>query len=468
MKGPNAQDAEKDEEARRRRIRAAWDAYHDHHPKPLATRTVRGPNGQVVEVDDNLAMGWCGDALRTGLWWLMGDGAPLTVRLKGDPSDAETEAAQAWLDDVWDRSGGFLLDLELATLGGITGHAIARINTLGTVSGTVGYRSAPHLVEVVALDAADVEACWSPTNVHRPTEWEVTWRTDPEMEDGATAVRQKFTPTGPLAPHVATGWTITEHRTYDEGQGMGSQWVPMGEPIVWPHPWPPIADCQNLPAPAQFWGRSDIDAVAIALNRAGTARASDLNRTERLHAHPTPTAKGMTEHQAAGLQFGADQVAVLPDPGMELDYLTLPEGTATSLEWLHEVHEQFRQHVNIPAVASGQLADVGALSGVALQILFQPLLAVTRTKRKTYGKLRADLASRLLALAGWEGTAVTQWPDLMPSNDLESWQTAVTQKAAGVSAATVLTERGYDPDAEAEAIALERARDLNSSTAPYA
>jgi hypothetical protein len=245
------------------------------------------------------------------------------------------------------------------------------------------------------------------------------------------------------------------------------RWLRIGQPTIWPWPWPPIVDAQNLPAPGQFWGRSDIDAVNIALTRAGIARASDLNRTARIHAHPTVTAKGMTPAQVQNIDLGNDKITALPGPDMSLDYVELPEGASTSVGWLGELHDQFREHSRVPAVAAGRLDAAGALSGVALRILFAPLLQSTSQKRLTYGRLIRDLTRRLLALGGWSGTVTVQWPDILPTNDLEVWQTASAEQAAGVSRETSLRSRGLDPDQEEQNRAEEAARAANRMTEPY-
>lgn len=460
-----AQDADADTDARRRRIREAWRAYHAEHEKPLRSRRTTAADGTTTMlIDDNVILGWSGDALDTSVHWLFGEeGAPLQVQLDGTSTEADTAAAQAWLDAVLEASGGPLLELELATLGGITGHAIVRINTLNTEPATDAvYRAQPNLIELAVLDAGDCDAEWLPRNVHRSTGWEVVFRTElaatgadkrPGLE------RHTFEPNDPERP---TAWTITVARTDKRGN-----WLQIGEPTLWPHPWPPIVDAQNIPAPGQFWGRSDLDEVNVALTRAGIARASDLNRTARIHAHATVVAKGMTPAQVQNIDLAADSITALPDPSMDLGYVELPEGSSTSTGWLAELHDQFREHSRVPAVAAGRLDAAGALSGVALRILFAPLLQSTAQKRLTYGRLLRDLTRRLLALGGWQGTAVVQWPDILPTNDLEVWQTASAEQAAGVSRDTSLRSRGLDPDHEAEMRRDEAAAAANAMTAPY-
>lgn len=457
------QGAKEDDDQRRRRIRDAWTAYHAEHQKPLKLRRVIAEDGTTYQIDDNVILGWSGDALDTSVHWLFGEeGAPLQVTLDNG-NEADTAAAQAWLDTVLENSGGPLLELELATLGGITGHAVIRINTLnaGPVPPAT-YRYRPELIELTVLDSSDVDAEWTPRNVHRASKWVATFRTEAAAkgtDKRAGLERHTFEPDDPDRP---TRWTITVDRTDKAGR-----WLRIGEPTVWPWPWPPIVDAQNIPAPGQFWGRSDIDAVNIALTRAAIARASDLNRTARIHAHPTVTAKGMTPAQVQNIDLGNDKITALPAPDMSLEYVELPEGASTSLGWLSELHDQFREHARVPAVAAGRLDAAGALSGVALRILFAPLLQSTSQKRLTYGRLIRDLTRRLLALGGWQGTATVQWPDLLPTNDLEVWQTASAEQAAGVSRDTALRSRGLDPDHEAEQRAEEAAAAANRMTEPY-
>lgn len=458
------QGAKDDDDRRRRRIREAWTAYHAEHAPPLNPRRVIGEDGRTYTIDDNVVLGWSGDALDTSVHWLFGEeGAPLQVVLDGTATEAETAAAQAWLDTVLENSGGPLLELELATLGGITGHAVVRINTLNAEAVTPQtYRFRPELLELAVIDSSDVDAEWTPRNVHRATKWTATFRTEAAgkgHDKSAGLERHTFEPDDADRP---TAWTITVDRTDKRGN-----WLRIGVPTLWPWPWPPIVDAQNLPAPGQFWGRSDIDAVNIALTRAGIARASDLNRTARIHAHPTVVGKGMQPAQVQSIDMGSDKITALPAPDMDLEYVELPEGASTSVAWLAELHDQFREHAKVPAVAAGRLDAAGALSGVALRILFAPLLQSTAQKRLTYGRLIRDLTRRLLALGGWNGTANVQWPDILPTNDLEVWQTAAAEQAAGVSRDTSLRSRGLDPDHEAEQRAEEAAAAANAMTAPY-
>jgi hypothetical protein len=132
------QAAADDDDRRRARIREAWTAYHAEHAKPLNPRRVIGDDGRTYEIDDNVVLGWSGDALDTSVHWLFGEeGAPLQVQLDGAATEADTAAAQTWLDTVLENSGGPLLELELATLGGITGYPGAPVLPLAVPSAAI-------------------------------------------------------------------------------------------------------------------------------------------------------------------------------------------------------------------------------------------------------------------------------------------------------------------------------------------
>src|SRR5690606_15610206 len=100
-------------------------------------------------------------------------------------------------------------------------------------------------------------------------------------------------------------------------------------------------------------------------------------------------------------------------------------------EALHEV-------ARVPEVATGRMENVGQLSGVALSILYQPLIEKTETKRCTYGDLLVELNRRMLALGGFgeDNITVLHWPELLPGDVLQERQAALLDHQLGVSAST--------------------------------
>ena len=99
--------------------------------------------------------------------------------------------------------------------------------------------------------------------------------------------------------------------------------------------------------------------------------------------------------------------------------------------------------------ATGKLDTTGPLSGVAMQVLYQPLVEITDAKREEYGEMFLELNRRLLILANMTpspGTLI--WPDVIPKDAKAERETALLDKELGVSEDTILQQLGYDPDAE--------------------
>jgi hypothetical protein len=102
---------------------------------------------------------------------------------------------------------------------------------------------------------------------------------------------------------------------------------------------------------------------------------------------------------------------------------------------------------------------VGALSGVALLVLYRPLVAKTETKRDTFGDAIREMSRRILLVAGYadDFRVVLTWPDVLPKDMAGEAATARELRDLGVSLRTVLERLGIDADQE-----LERVRDEQS------
>jgi len=130
------------------------------------------------------------------------------------------------------------------------------------------------------------------------------------------------------------------------------------------------------------------------------------------------------------------------------------------LAYLDRLRQTMHEISRVPEVATGNLERAGSLSGVALQILYQPLLEKTGTKRLLYGDMLIELNRRLLAIRGFgENLRTTiHWPELLPSDPMQERQAALIDKQLGVSADTILQRLGYNPDLEREKAQAESAQ----------
>lgn len=395
------------EQERLRRFRRAWDAYYGRYPQPLKVK--RG------KPDDNVIINFARVVVDKGVSFLFG-------REVGFELDETQETdAEAWLAECWDINRKMALLQRVALNGAVCGHAFVKI---------VPRQLFPR---VVALDPSIVTVRWDPHDYEQVNEYEIRYIADLE-ENQSKEVRQLILRDGP-------SWRIV-----DQERRLDSDvWVTLKEEI-WPYPWPPVVDCQNLPVSNDYWGLSDLSEDMLRLNGSINFVLSNLVRIVRYHAHPRTWGRGFSVEQ---MRAAADETIVLPEGG-ELRNLEMISDLSSSIALYERLREALHEITRVPEVATGKLDRAGALSGVALNILYQPLLEKTETKRRTYGDMLVELNRRLLVLGGFgeDNHTMIHWPELLPGDPRAEAETALLQQQLGVSADTLLERMGFDPDLE--------------------
>jgi hypothetical protein len=224
--------------------------------------------------------------------------------------------------------------------------------------------------------------------------------------------------------------------------------IPDGE-TRWRFSWAPIVDTQNLPEPNAYFGRPDLTEDVVETQLAINRVLSNAARVQRIHGHPKVVAKGVGD---GDLDVGPDEAIVLPDTDSEVSLLEPRATVADHIELFKTVKAALHEISRIPEITAGRLDNVGQLSGLALKILYGPLVRKTETKRRLYGRLMHDVSVRVAELGGFGAglDATMRWPEIIPDDPAMEATTAEALQRAGVSVATTLAEMGYDPDAEAE------------------
>lgn len=392
----------------------AWDAYYGRLPKPLKVRP-----GQS---DDNVSINLSGVIVDKGVAWLFGQEVEVLL-------DEGRETAQAWLDAAWDVNGDEQLWQKFAVNGAVCGTAFARIVWPSPM--TTPYP------RVVALDPGLVDVETAPDDLERVTRYTITW---PAPKDGKYALmRQIITPT-----ETGAAWDVIDQ------QQVGGEWVTLAA-SVWPWPWPPISHTQNLPAPNEWWGRADLEEDVVGLNQSINFARSNLARILRWHAHPKTWGKGFS---AGEMSVAVDETIILGNPDASLQNLEMISDLSSSRAFAQDLEAALHEIARVPEIATGRVEGLGDLSGVALRVLYAPLIEKTETKRRQYGRLLIDLSRKLLTLSG-QGSLTEnihmQWPELLPSDPLQERQIAVLDQQLGASQSTILKRLGFDPEAEASA-----------------
>lgn len=406
-----AENVAAEEIARANQIAQRWRIYHGEHKKPLRVRA-----GQP---DDNVIINYCRVIVDKGVSFLFGQEPQFELDETG------RTPAEEWLEACWsaNRKATFLQRLALS--GAIGGHAFVKI-VPATMPG-----SYPRLV---ILDPATVTPTWQPDDIEKVTRYRIQYpavdRTGKPM-----VIRQLIELDGAV-------WRVTD-QVSREGS---AQWETTAD-ATWPHPWPPIVDTQNMPCPHEYWGISDLEEDVLQLNRALNFVLSNLARIIRYHAHPKTWGKGFAAKQ---LDVAVDETIVLPSTDAELRNLEMVSDLSSSISVYERLREALHEVARVPEVATGKLDRAGALSGVALRILYQPLLEKTESKRRTYGDLLVELNRRLLALGGFgdENRTLIYWPELLPVDARMEAETALLHQQLGASADTLLQRLGFDPDVE--------------------
>lgn len=414
-----------DRQHRQRRIKAAREAYHGNAPdllKPTVTKA-----GQ--RFDDNVKLNFARVIVDVGVDFLFGHGFERQIA-----EDAETPE-EVWLTDCWaaNREATFLT--KLAQEGAVTGHAFVKLLPADPAAG----REYPR---PIVLSTENVWVDTDEEDVETAVRYTIQWT----AMRGAVEVarRQTIEPAG-------RGWVTRD----EESVGDVSSWALLREE-AWPHPWPPIVDCQNLVCAGEYYGVADLEPDILRLNNAVNYLQSNAMRVHRFNGHPVRWARGVTG--ADKLDLDPDKIIGLTGMDASLNLLQWSGDAGMRAQMYEELVDALMQMARVPRVAAGKVDNIGALSGTALRILFQPLLAKTTTKRATYGGLLDELDQRLLELGQFERQPGLHrnWPDVLPTDLLEQAQAYTAHLTMGVvSKATVSANLGYDWPIESARIERE-------------
>jgi len=210
-----------------------------------------------------------------------------------------------------------------------------------------------------------------------------------------------------------------------------------------------MLDCQNLPLPNVYYGEPDLTPDVVALIHSLNFTLSNWARIIKWYANPRQYVTGVST--SAPLDVAADKTLMLPT-GATLGLLQINSDLAGTAEFARRLEEAVHELTATPAIATGKLESVGALSGVALQVLYAPLTAKTEKKRGLYGDLLEEICKRVLDLGGYgyENDVDVTWPETTPQDAKAEAETLAIHKTLGVSTDTILDKLGYDAATEQE------------------
>jgi hypothetical protein len=416
------EEAAASQSARLLKIANAWRAYYGQMKKPLRTKP--------GEIDDNVLLNYSSIAVNKGVSFLFGNDVDMECK---ENLSKENE----WLDGCLAANKWMTFLTKLALNGGVCGSTFLKV-----IPGDPYPR-------MVVLDPSNMTVLWSPDDYEDITCYIIQWNAiDPQTMKPLT--RRE------LVERQDNGnWIIIDQ----ERVGDAKIWVEIGR-SVWNYQWAPIFHCQNLPAPNEFWGVADLESDVLEVNAAMNFTVSNIARIQRYHAHPQTWVRGSGMDR---FNTGPDTVISLEGDNAMLANLEMKGDMGGSMEYFDRLKQSWHEITHIPVVATGELGVNTNLSGVALEILYRPLLERTNVKRLLYGDMLRDMCSRLLELGGFQANIPVEihWQNMLPTNVLEEAQTGLIYEQLGVSRDTILTRLGFDPELEEEKTATEKTEEGN-------
>lgn len=410
-----------DERKHALRLQNAWRRYQGEWPDPLKV--------PPLGTDYNLKANFARELVDKSVNMLFGR----EVMFELDDTSRERSDDEQYLDAVWQANRKMSWLQKYATNGGVCGMAFTLIMPADPAIG----RDVPKLIN---LEPEIVWPSWDGLDSDDVWRYKIQFNTT-ERRTGKPIVRRKDIE----RDESREFWVVRDY----EARSGDNRFVLVAE-NVWEHPWPPIVHNQNLPAPNEFWGISDLTDDRLDFMHRINMLVSNVNKIIYYDAHKRLYAQGLNAQEDALKEWNIGQIKGLPD-GAEVKAVDTSADIAPVLEFIREMKSWLHELANVPEVAVGKVQDIGALSGVALEILYQPLIELTETKRQTYGDALNEINRRLLELDGREAQDTTiQWPDMLPVNEVEQAQTAETWERLGVSSDTLMERAGYDPERERE------------------
>lgn len=388
-------------------------------------------------------------------------GEPIPFPKPVKPKKPKATPLQDYIDGLWgDDDDKMTLLTKAAINGGVCGQSFLKL---------IPPRFGMKYPRIVVLDPSIVRIAAHPEDCDLHLAYIIEYATSDKWEKRQIIAR--VDPNNSLETvgddDVLDTWTITTYMRPTTGNGMTQNtWIQVGASEDWLYPFAPIFTCPNLPNPNESWGVPNLTPDLIAENNTLNFLYSNLARIIKYHGHPKTWAAGTN---AANISVAVDGVLCFPSPDSKLEALAAMENFAGILSVIASVMANIDEESRVPSVALGRLADLpkGNISGVALQLLFQPLISKVTQMQRLYGKMIREITKAALVMAGlvpmenYEDCEIElKWQSLLPADDTAAAQTAMLYKQLGISDDTILSMLGFDPDDEMAKSANEDAQKM--------
>jgi hypothetical protein len=350
-------------ERRLREMREAWKAYYggdSYGQSKWGLPVEKQLKVKDGEDDPNLELNFARLIVNKSATFLFGQDIVFDI----DDTWASATAGEKYLEGFWKQNKKMSLLQKLAINGGVAGHAAVKINPVGEDG-----RAYPSLR---VINPSMLIVFFDPDDIDEVEEYRIEWNyTD--------VVQGQLLPVFRRQRHLNEGsyWQIID----EEGTSGLGPWTTISD-VKWPFPFSAVVECQNLPNPNEYYGSPDLEPdILRVINRLNFV-ISDWNKALRLHASPREYGTGFDANQ---IKSGGDEMLVIPNENAKLGLLEMASDMTSTSMLYEKVKQALHEIARIPEVSVGKTENIGVLSGVALEILYQPLLELTYVKRMTYG-----------------------------------------------------------------------------------
>jgi hypothetical protein len=426
---------------RLREMRLAWDAYYGADSQGLNKWGLPVEKLLLVaegEADPNVELNFARLIVNKGASFLFGQDVTFDI-------DAARKTPQEkYLDGFWRQNKKMSLLQRMAISGGVAGHPALKIVPARNGQAYLGLR---------VINPSMLTVFFNPDDFEDVQEYRIEWNYQDVV---AGKVVAKFRRQRHVPSDDGRSWDIVD----EEGTQAAGPWVTMQQ-VKWPYPFSAVLDCQNLPDALEYYGSPDLAPDIIRIINRLNFIVSDWNQILRLHAGPREWGTGFSADE---VKLSRDQMLIINNPDAKMGVLESLSDMVSTGSLYEKVKEALHEIARIPEVSVGKVDNIGTLSGVALEILYQPIIEMTTSKRETYGPVLEEICRRVLWISG-KGRNVevrTQWPPLLPSDpklerDVANIDLNVLKI---VSRETVAGELGRDWSVEEARIANDEVADL--------
>jgi hypothetical protein len=269
-------------------------------------------------------------------------------------SPKETEAiVPDILERVWEVDNNKATVLwEIGQQGAVSGDCFIKVAYEEAYTDPAG-RTHPGRVRILPLNSSFAFPEFHPHDRERLIRFKLKYRFWGTSLEGT---RQVFTYT-----EILTDDTIEE---YINDELIDSRPNPLG--VI------PVVHIPNVRISGSPWGLSDCNEI-ISINRTYNETATDIADIVNYHAAPVTVIIGA---KASQLEKGANKVwGGLPKEARVENLEGGSQGLKGAMEFMDLLKKAMHEMVGVPETALGQAQPISNTSGVALSIMFQPLMA---------------------------------------------------------------------------------------------